>query len=459
VATVDELLKRITDLEKRLEESEREKAGLREENAKLRRVVEEWKRGHRERSKRRTSRAEGARVGERKKPGRKVGHAPARRAVPKPDRTVNHPLPPQCGCGGHVVSTGEVASTIVQDIPPVRVENVEHVAPVGRCKTCGKRVVAPLPGAVAGGQSIASVQLGPNAHALILDLRYVVRTPLRAIAGFVGRWFGLSISAGGLSQLIDRLRIRSEPSYREIVVRLRQELVVGIDETGLRQQGATGWAWLARTPRVSLFRIEPSRGSWVAESMLGGDFGGIVVSDFYGVYTANPEWDHGYCGAHVIREVKKIAEVHPTPETESFRDDIRAWYERAVTAPLASVSTQRRRVQELSTLLDTWKGSLHCDIQRLRLRLDTHFIGVTRFVSNPAVPPDNNATERDIRCLAAFRKITGGTRSINGALSLGHWMSITQTLRKNDVALSPYIAGVCDAHLHGREPPSVFLTS
>ncbi|MCH7622182.1 MAG: transposase, partial [Chloroflexi bacterium] len=36
------------------------------------------------------------------------------------------------------------------------------------------------------------------------------------------------------------------------------------------------------------------------------------------------------------------------------------------------------------------------------------------FVSDPAVPPDNNAAERSLRHLVISRKISGGTRSDQG---------------------------------------------
>jgi hypothetical protein len=330
------LEERIADLERRLAEALAENAALREENARLRKELEEWKRGHRERSKRRSSRAEGCRQGERKRPGRKSGHAGAFRAVPKPDRRVVHPLPGRCECGGHVKPNGETESSIEQDIPTPRIENVLHVAPVGRCTQCQRRVVAKLPGAVPGGQSVAQVQLGPNAQALILDLRYVGRMLLGCIVNVLGTWFGLQITKGGITQLVDRVRDLTEGSCFEVVEHVRGSGVVGLDETGLRQAGVNGWVWLARTPQASLFRIELSRGSWVAEALLGGGFAGVVCSDFYGVYTARQDWRHGYCWGHTLREAKKIAEVDPTPVTLGFRDELSDWYVGGPQAQLGS---------------------------------------------------------------------------------------------------------------------------
>src|SRR5271169_3764638 len=134
----------VTDAE-RIAELERENAELRRQVAELpdlrrqleelRKELEEWKRGHRERRRRRSSRAEGSRQATGRGPGRPRGAKGSNRPVPKEiHETVEHSFPPTCDCGGEVEATGEVQSTVVQDIPPIEVCNTRHVAPVGKCK-------------------------------------------------------------------------------------------------------------------------------------------------------------------------------------------------------------------------------------------------------------------------------------------------------------------------------------
>ena len=452
--------KEIADLLEQFERLRAENEALRGENERFRKEIEEWKRGHRERGKRRSSRAEGRKKGERKRPGRKAGHAGARRPAPKPDRTVDHPLPKQCECGGCVSPTDDIDRTVVQDIPPVKPENVEHVARVGRCKKCGRRVVAPLPGAAAAGAMVAASQLGPNAHALIVNLRYDHRMPMPQISRFLEGWFGMSITPSGIHHLVTRWRRRSVASYAEIENRVRASPVVGIDETGLRQDGVSGWTWLARTNEASLFRVEVSRASWVAETMLGAEFRGVVCSDFYGVYTAKTDWTHAYCGAHMIREAKKVAEVSPNESTESFRDDLCDWYVSAKAAQKNGSRAQREAVREQLEEITTQRvGWYHPDVLRLVERIDRHFEGVTYFLDHRSVPSDNNSTERDIRAIAAFRRITGGRRSKSGSQNPSHWMSIVQTREKNGLSMRGYVHDLWWAHQEGRPPPSVFASS
>ena len=458
------LEERIADLERQLAEALRqngalrqENTALREENARLRKELEEWKRGHRERTKRRSSRAEGRRTGQRKRPGRKAGHPGAFRKVPPPDRTEIHPLPTHCECGGRVEPNGETESTLVQDIPTPRIENVQHVAPVGRCTRCKKRVVAKLPGAVATGQSVAEVQLGPNVQGLILDLRYVGRMSLGCMVNVLGTWFGLEITKGGITQLVDRLRDRTQPSYQQVVEHVRGSGVVGLDETGLRQDGVNGWVWLARTRKASLFRLELSRGSWVAEAILGEGFVGVVCSDFYSVYTARKDWRHGYCWGHTLREAKKIAEVEPTPVTLRFRDHLSDWYTEALQAQRRGRVAEREAAKgQLADILVDGLEWQQPEVERLCDRLIEHFDGATAFLDNRRIPATNNETEQDIRPIAVMRKVTGGTRSANGSRSLAHWMTISQTLHKNGLSLRDYVNGSYQAHLQGRAPPSVF---
>ena len=79
--------------------------------------------------------------------------------------------------------------------------------------------------------------------------------------------------------------------------------------------------------------------------------------------------DHGYCGAHGVREAKKIAECGPTERTEPFRDR-------------------------------------------------TH--GITTFLDRRDVPADNNGTERDFRLFAQIARRPvglerpGEARRLNG---------------------------------------------
>jgi len=346
----------------------------------------------------------------------------------------------------------------VEDIPVVVTTKTRHVAKVGCCAECGKKVSAPLPGDTTSGRSIAKTQLGPNLQALVISLRFDHHLPMPQISAFMKTWLGVTITRGGLAHMVARLAERAQPTLDEIVSRVRAAPVVGADETGLRQNGASGYTWLARTDEASLFRSELSRGAWVIESMLGHGFRGVLTTDFYSVYTSDKKcWTPAYCGAHVVREAKKIAEVWPCEITSDFAKDLRGWYHDAKTVQTRGNARSRHGMRvRLGKLIADERLALHGEVARLQGRLDGHFHGVLTFLDRRDVPADNNATERDIRPLALHRKTTGGTRSQRGSRTLDTMMSITQTLRKQRRSTRDYIGALHEAHVHRRPPPPLF---
>ena len=446
----------VTDAE-RIAELERENAELRRQVEELRKELEEWKRGHRERRRRRSSGPEGSRKTTGRGPGRPPGAKGSNRPVPERiDGTVEYPLPSHCACGGEVQDTGEEQSTVVQDLPPIQVRNLCHRTPVGRCLKCGARCVSRLPGTNAQGEPGAQVQLGPGVQALAIALHFRHHVPLLGVVKVLDTWFGVEVSGPGLSQMFDRQRRRTAAAREEILAELRSSPVAGFDETGHRQDSAGAWLWLGRTDKVSYFHVDLSRSGEVFDRLVGEGFVGVVVSDFYGAYTRRKDLLHAYCNAHTIREAKKIAEVRPGPHTLEFRDwlsDILAAGQRAQVSgdPAARANVARR----MRRLIATERFNVDPDLVRLQGRLDTHFDDVLRYVRWPDLPMTNNDTERDLRPAAVHRKIAGGTRSANGSDTDAHWMSITQTLQKNDLDLRTWVEGTFRAHLCGRAPPSV----
>lgn len=445
-------VERIADLERQLAETRRQLA-------EALKTIEEWKRGHRERGKRRSSRAEGSRRGSGRGPGRPMGAKGSNRPVPdRIDDTVDHPVPERCPhCDGEVEDTGETQSTVVQDIPEVRVKNVRHVGGVGKCKRCQKRVAARLPGMSALGNAATQVQLGPGLAALGLSLHVDEHVTVHGVSRVFATWFDVRVTPSGLCQLFARQATRAKPAVVEIEKHVRTSGVVGMDETTLRQNGDLAWAWLARTDRASLFRIELSRGAWVAEEMLGRDFKGTVCSDFYGAYTRMGEWEHGYCNAHTIREAKKIAEVTGDADAVRFSNRLRSILSDGQKAQLSGAPDERERVRRrMDYLIGATRFAHIPDVVRLQKRLDEHRVGIMLFVDRPDVPMTNNASERDIRPFALQRKVTGGTRSSRGSFTLATNMSVTQTLRKNGLPLRAWVGAAFEAHVAGRAPPSVF---
>jgi hypothetical protein len=77
-------------------------------------------------------------------------------------------------------------------------------------------------------------------------------------------------------------------------------------------------------------------------------------------------------------------------------------------------------------------------------------------VGDPEVAPDNNRAERDLRPAVLLRKRSFQTRSEAGEVAFAHWMSLTQTLRKQGVELEPWLRQALAAYWQGTPLPSLF---
>ena len=90
----------------------------------------------------------------------------------------------------------------------------------GRCKRCGLvRSTHPQQVSRAGGA--AGVQIGSNALALIADLNKRCGLSMRKTCDILQTHFGLSLSPGGLSQALDRIRDRLQFAYDQLIKALR----------------------------------------------------------------------------------------------------------------------------------------------------------------------------------------------------------------------------------------------
>ncbi len=227
----------------------------------------------------------------------------ARRRMEATERVV-HALRqcPDCGAplaGGTVKRTREVI-----ELPPPSVVVTEHVYLERQCPDCRRRCVPrpELDDVVVSGRS----RLGHRLLSLIAVLREEARVPFAMIQRLLGTLTGLHLSQG---DVLRHIADRATPLVAYITAAIRGSLVVHADETGWREDGRNGYVWTFSTPEARLF-LRGSRARAMLTAGLGDDFAGVLVSDFYAVYTGY-EGLHQYCWAHLLRDVHELTEQHP----------------------------------------------------------------------------------------------------------------------------------------------------
>ncbi len=96
--------------------------------------------------------------------------------------------------------------------------------------------------------------------------------------------YGFEVSKGEICELLHEVARMGKDEYANILNKVRGSPVVHGDETGWREDGANGYVWSFSTPQERYFVYRHSRASSVVKEVLGDEFIGTLVSDFYGAY-------------------------------------------------------------------------------------------------------------------------------------------------------------------------------
>ena len=140
------------------------------------------------------------------------------------------------------------------------------------------------------------------------------------------------------------------------------------------------------------------------------------------------------------------------PLIDLFRDAIQLAKDREELGPAKFHEAYRRIIDRFDELMLETR-SRHPDCVRIWKRLYKHCDELFTFLDDPAVPADNNGTERDIRSLAAARSDGGTHRADWSAAAFARLKSEIVTGMKNQVRFIRYGIDVVRAQLRGERLP------
>jgi transposase len=348
---------------------------------------------------------------------------------------------------------------IVEDLIPQKRLVICYHTQSGYCAGCRKRVESrhpdqpPLP----AGAEIHQPQLGINSLATVALLRLRYRLPYRQIKQLFRDLPGMSISAGGLARQIQRMASWLDSQYDRLKVLIRASPCVHMDETSWRIDGQNHWLWTMLSNQATVYHVDKSRGQQVTGSLLGENFTGTLVSDFYSAY-AQVACPKQKCLVHLLRELKTTREKSPAFAGGAFNRRLsrlvgqmlllkKSKAKLAANAYETKVRKLERRLLELEQ--GCWKET---HAKRLAKRLRGHNGELTTFLRNDEVEGDNNAAERALRPVVVLRKITGGSRSAAGARATAVLQSILRTALQQKCPLFQTIKTLLAAHWAGENP-------
>ena len=383
-----------------------------------------------------------------RKPGRRPGTeygVAARRKIPEHvDETVEVALPRSCpDCGGSVKARG-VSEQYQTDIPPVRPHVTRFRIQLGECTGCRRAVRGRHPRQTSDAVGAAGSQLGPQVVAMATHLNKGLGLSFEKCSDVFETAFGLGVSRSGLCQALDRLAAAAEPTYEALIQSLRQAPAVSPDETGWKLGGELVWLWTYATPALTVYAIQDGRGFDQAANVLGTDFGGVLIRDGWAPYRRFEEAEHQSCLAHLLRRCRRLIDdalagaarfPHAVRRILLRGLDLRDRYLGAeITRHGLAVLTGKLEAEMDRLLQWNVQDSANARLQRHLLREQPHLF---TFLHNPGVVEATNWwSEQAIRPAVVIRKVCGGNRTWNGAVTQEVLASLLATCRKQGV--SPY---------------------
>src|SRR5919112_2525172 len=253
---------------------------------------------------------------EKSKPGgAKLGHVGHSRIISDtPDEVVEH-CPDCCSCCGAALMTDLPVETVSLheriDLPEVKPLVTQHRRLAVICPTCGTRVVAPVPQAACG------TPFGPRLHAVATYLKTVQALSYERLQAALADLFGVTLSQGGLMNLLRRAQGQFQAGREEAVAALRRAEVVASDETGVRIEGANAYHWVFRCQDAVVHHASPTRAASVVCEMMDGHRPAVWLSDRYTAQQGHAGAQQT-CLAHLARAVAYAFEgssMRPRPSS------------------------------------------------------------------------------------------------------------------------------------------------
>ena len=216
---------------------------------------------------------------------------------------------------------------------------------------------------------------------------------------------------------------------------MQRESILFADETGWRVKGDLWWLWVFGTARSAYFSIDKSRGGDVVLRILGEIFPGVLVVDGWGAYTSII-CEQQSCMAHLLRKTRKFYAKFPELKDIArfyvkFRRIIRDGERLQSLRKEFGEEKFNRRYLRLENRLEEllkWPNPDNV-LQTVLDKVRRQQSRILTFVCHPGVPCHNNFAEYLIRIGVLKRKISGGSKSKDGAKAYAILLSIYTTCK------------------------------
>jgi hypothetical protein len=349
------------------------------------------------------------------------GHGRATIEASQADRCQTVPVGEACPtCAGPLQSRGSHSRSVL-DAQPLRAQRIVYRLQRKYCPRCHKfiRAQAPsvLPKSLFGNQLVTQV----------VFLHYLCGLPLGRVCQQLGIGLGAAVA------LLHRVASRFQGLVPKLLEEYRQAPVRHADETGWRNDGRSGYAWLFATPLLCVFLFRRSRSAKVAREALGeAPLAGVLVVDRYTGYNHAP-CPLQYCYAHLLRAVEDLAKEFPhQAEVQAFTATLIPLLAEAMhlhSLPLSDEeydARARQLKQEIQKVMES--PAQHLGVRAMQDLFRENALRLYHWVEDRRVPADNNYAERQLRPTVIARKTSFGSQSDAGAKTREVLLTLIHTL-------------------------------
>ncbi|MBC8180153.1 IS66 family transposase [candidate division KSB1 bacterium] len=304
----------------------------------------------------------------------------------------------------------------------IKKENIVYQLERKRCQKCDRVIQAKAPGVFA-----------KNLYSNNLLAHVATEHYLNGIRfGHLERQTG--VNAGSLIRAMHQLSGLFKEVPERLVAEYRQAPVKHADETGWRNNGQNGYAWIFATTNSCIFRLRKSRSGKVAQEVFGQkELAGVLVVDRYAGYNKTP-CKIQYCYAHLLRHVQDLRKEFPdNKEVNRFVQAFAPLLAEAMnlkSLPIKDKEFYKRAARTKEDIIKIVNSQAnHFGVQNIQNIFRENQHRLYHWANNRDIPADNNFAERELRPLVIARKVSFGSHSDAGAKTREILMTILRTLK------------------------------
>lgn len=336
------------------------------------------------------------------------------------DRTVVHKLSAEEIRRKGLVPLSETESALQQiDLPDKLYNVIDHRVQLYLAPN-GKIIKAKLPKEIRKAGLFSTRMMAFTGY-----IKARCHTSYSTLQSFFDDIMDLNVSQGYLSKICTKkLSAALQPAYAEVGQYIRNAPIVGTDETGHKNPAyKSAWTWCQQDPNAVFFHISDSRASQVLIDILGEDYCGIIICDYF---SANKKFIKlskalvQYCWAHLVRDIKFLLTLGGKALkkwAQSLLDILRKIFKLWKTRHSRHLGRYQKAIAKLKKefLQKVRRPPSHSEAFNLKNRFvdgidKCYFL----FLDREGVSPTNNLSEQAIRFVVIDRRVTQGTRSWAG---------------------------------------------